>query len=106
MIMPISILTFKPGPSLGLISDDPDILKSIELSLSGKDRLMLFDYSMTSTDPSLSELFYLEKYDSSYAGNDLNTILHQAPVSVKRKSGPNIVERDGVITAEGIYDNL
>lgn len=100
-------LDFKPGPSLGLISDDPDILKSIELSLSGKDRLMLFDYSMTSTDPSLSELFYLEKYDSSYAGNDFEHYFYtRHPYLLKEKSGPNIVEQDGVITAEGIYDNF
>lgn len=100
-------LDFKPGPSLGLISDDPDILKSIELSLSGKDRLMLFDYSMTSTDPFLSELFYLEKYDSSYAGNDFEHYFYtRHPYLLKEKSGPNIVEQDGVITAEGIYDNF
>lgn len=100
-------LDFKPGPSLGLISDDPDILKSIELSLSGKDRLMLFDYSMTSTDPSLSELFYLEKYDPSYAGNDFEHYFYtRHPYLLKEKSGPNIVEQDGVITAEGIYDNF
>lgn len=100
-------LDFKPGPSLGLISDDPDILKSIELSLSGKDRLMLFDYSMTSTDPSLSKLFYLERYDSSYAGNDFEHYFYtRHPYLLKEKSGPNIVEQDGVITAEGIYDNF
>ena len=92
---------------MSLISDDPDILKSIELSLSGKDRLMLFDYSMTSTDPSLSELFYLEKYDPSYAGNDFEHYFYtRHPYLLKEKSGPNIVEQDGVITAEGIYDNF
>jgi hypothetical protein len=100
-------LDFKPGPSLGLISDDPDILKSIELSLSGKDRLMLFDYSMTSTDPFLSKLFYLDRYDSSYAENDFEHYFYtRHPYLLKEKSGPNIVEQDGVITAEGIYDNF
>lgn len=100
-------LDFKPGPFLGVIPDNIDIFKSIELSLSGKDRSMLFDYSMTSTDPSLSELFYLEKYDSSYAGNDFRHYLYtRHPYLLKEKSGPNIVEQDGVITAEGVYDDF
>lgn len=100
-------LDFKPGPSLGLISDDPDILKSIELSLSGKDRLMLFDYSMTSTDPSLSELFYLEKYDPSYAGSDFyHDLFTKHPYLLNEVRNHNITKQDGNVIVEGLYNNF
>lgn len=46
-------LDFKPDHLLGLTVSDPDTLKQIELSLAGNDREQLFEYSMSSTDPSL-----------------------------------------------------
>lgn len=46
-------LDFKPDHLLGLTVSDPDTLKQIELSLAGNDREQLFEYSISSTDPSL-----------------------------------------------------
>lgn len=100
-------LDFKPDHSLGLTVSDPDTLKQIELSLTGKDRNQLFDYSMNSTDPSLADLFYLDHYDMMYAGPDFyHYIFTKHPNLLNEVRDHNITEQNGNVIVEGMYDGF
>lgn len=100
-------LDFKPDHLLGLTVSDPDTLKQIELSLAGNDREQLFEYSMSSTDPSFTDLFYLDYYDMLYAGSDFyHDLFTKHPYLLNEVRNHNITEQDGNVVVEGMYDGF
>lgn len=100
-------LDFKPDHLLGLTVSDPDTLKQIELSLAGNDREQLFEYSMSSTDPSFTDLFYLDYYDMLYAGSDFyHDLFTKHPNLLNEVRDHNITEQDGNVVVEGMYDGF
>lgn len=100
-------LDFKPDHLLGLTVSDPDTLKQIELSLAGNDREQLFEYSMSSIDPSFTDLFYLDYYDMLYAGSDFyHDLFTKHPYMLNEVRNHNITEQDGNVVVEGMYDGF
>lgn len=100
-------LDFKPDHLLGLTVSDPDTLKQIELSLAGNDREQLFEYSMSSTDPSFTDLFYLDYYDMLYAGSDFyHDLFTKHPNLLNEVRDHNITKQDDNVIVEGLYDNF
>lgn len=100
-------LDFKPDHLLGLTVSDPDTLKQIELSLAGNDREQLFEYSMSSTDPSFTDLFYLDYYDMLYAGSDFyHDLFTKHPNLLNEVRDHNITNQDDNVIVEGLYDNF
>lgn len=102
-------LDFKPDHLLGLTVSDPDTLKQIELSLAGNDREQLFEYSISSTDPSFTDLFYLDYYDMLYAGSDFyHDLFTKHPNLLNEVRDHNITKQDDNVIVEGcmiIYQN-
>lgn len=101
-------LDFDNGTSVKLRLTDPYSMKSVDLFSRGKLRDTLFDYSMISNDPSLSDLFYLENQDLMYAGEDFKHYLYTAHPELlpEFKSRESISEIGEALSIEGTYEGF
>lgn len=97
-------LDFSGRNWVGLVSTDPEILRSIELGAEGKLRQNLFDISMISTDPALFNLFYLDKSSPLYAGDDFKHYLYTRNPALLHETRAESEQRGEALVFNGVYD--
>lgn len=86
------------------ISADPEILRSIELGVDGKLRSNLFDLSMVSSDPTMFNLFYLDKSNPIYAGDDFKHYLYTRNPGLLRETRAESKQRGEALVLNNTYD--
>lgn len=91
---------------LDIKSGDRSILKSIDLNTDGQVRDILFGYAMTSSNPNIKDLFFIQN-DLNYAGEDFyHYIYTRNPRLVKEYKGSYSNRKDSSISINGMYDNF
>ena len=91
---------------LDIKSGDRSILKSIDLNTDGQVRDILFGYAMTSSNPNIKDLFFIQN-DLNYEGEDFyHYIYTRNPRLVKEYKGSYSNRKDSSISINGMYDNF
>lgn len=91
---------------LDIKSGDRSMLKSIDLNVKGSARSILFGYAMTSVNPNIKDLFFIQN-ESNYAGEDFyHYIYSRNPRLVKEYKGGYSNREDSSISINGMYDNF
>lgn len=98
-------LDFKPGQNIGLTVSDPHTLKMIDLNSEGRLRSDLMAISLSSTDPTISDLFYAPSR-GVYRGSDFYHYLYTSHPELLSESKAEITIRDGYVIAEGEYSDF
>lgn len=97
-------LDFSGRNWVGAISADPEILRSIELGADGKLRSNLFDLSMVSSDPTVFNLFYLDKSNPIYAGDDFKHYLYTRNPGLLLETRAESKQRGEALVFNNTYD--
>mgnify|MGYP000013948790 FL=1 len=103
----LKYIDFKSNYTIGLNLVDDYTLKKIDLLSDGDIRKELFFYSMTSSDPTLKNLFYLRDINNIYMGEDVKHAIYKDNPSLLEEYSGTVMEIDeNSIEANGVYDDF
>lgn len=103
----LKYIDFKSDYSIGLNLSDDYTVKKIGLLSKGDIKNELFSYSMTSSDPTLRNLFYLRDMNEVYLGEDVkHSIYANHPELLDEYRGPIMEIDEYSIEATGVYDDF
>lgn len=103
----LKYIDFKSDYTISLKDTSPYTLKGIDLLASKDLRRMLYDYALSSNDPTLRDLFYLQDVNNIYAGEDFKHSLYMAnPELLPEYNGEITYVNESSVEAAGTYDDF